>query len=1294
VDLDQSGNPEQVVRVNLGPTLGWVNVRVNPAQSINISGIYNVAPGTGVVMVDSIGPVTVNLPDVTKWVQESAYMPATGFERAILIKDLGGNAATANITVKSAAGQFIDKTIASFIMATANEVLCLLPLRDMSGWYNVSSGTGTATGGGGATTIGGVPLFATPTDAQQAFIATGTKFVTVQGNKTPGDGGAATYGRVNSLPSPYVGDGTPSTIPILPPSLTSGGLPINVFSLTWANQNFGPTSQVIVGGSLAFVVVFDGPTPPAASFTDSAGNTYLQVGAFATAAFGTTTIYYCANPVTAPVGTTFNLPNVSPACMNVYSVPGFTGAVLDQVVIQNLPSNPGGVSLSTGVLSAAPELVIGAVAVQRNPRTDPSITLAYSLPAGWFDIEPPIGGRNPIGCIAVSSTAPVTFAPTWNPIYSNATGAIVATFRTFPRASIDASFWQLMPTSPLHTRQYGIDPNTPDNLQAYQNFSNYLGTTAASSGGVTAARAGAPGGTVTISIASPAVITSTPALFPSHGLRNGQAISFSTTGQLPIGIVPGQIYYVQYGTVTPTTFQISTTSIFNAYSAGGQQIAVKGTPINTTGTQSGVHSYTTYGQSWTDFVVDPGTYYASQNQAPGIGSGLQKWRLFGYGAHFATNTYFYGDPEQDINSTQPGHQAYGTQFQSTVQKHVSEDFNDFIVLSTPAQATNFYVNSWVALMCIEMLGGSGGGNWNPAIFEYAKIKSINYGTGTITFWDKLQYNYRSTYPPFPSSNFTCGPATIVQWSDVFDQEIEVHGLNIYGQTEQTCGGVLSLRYVDCDIWGVGFDTGPSPVEVRRFTMENCRFHNFNPEVDKMIDYMLYADCDFDTGSVLRFQSASINKTVIDRCKMMAGIVGTPKDITIRDSFIAGGFTYGPVYGSTQRMTLINTHVQRMINANEGSQGLSLSLPGLTFVNGTIKIASGTAIPGGGTWTFNSASVCPAPWAQPGAKVVIEPSSLSTSGFANPATGCSMVACFTVLDLYVDGGGAFCIDTDIAAFPNTAITVTGTVSGTTLTATAISPAGAALLRGAVLTGGTLPANTTVVGDHGGMPGVNTGTFTLSNSATIGTSTNFTATFAMNFLPHPCPRLTVVNCTGAQFVADMAGAPPDIPMFSYFKRAYAGLALNVNTQEKCVILAGKLLTWTINVLKPYTGAGANYVCQLSITGFAISGGITYPTYIAQTIDLKTPGLRTITATGFSGNVGTDSISAIPFWLSGAHNVQIGVSPGFGSAAGDTMANTPFFVMTAQTDQGVDFATMTVNATSGVDQFADTTTLAANT
>jgi hypothetical protein len=1139
----------------------------------------------------------------------------------------------------------------------------------------------------------GISSFATPAAAQSGTIADSATFVLTAGNKFPGDGGAATFQRVQSLPSLYVGDG--STIPFVPPSFTSGGLPVLVFSTTAANQGtIGPTSAPILAGCLALLIIFnfEGATP--ASFTDSVGNVYLK----AVDASGEATIYYCANPVFAPIGTTFAIPFGTRA-VNAYSVPGFTGAVLDQTASLNngSVSNHTGATITTGALTASPELAIGMVYAGGSPvftTRGPN----YSLPAGWLDLSPPINGRNPIGCTVTSGTSPVTFAPTWPAFSSNLFG-VLATFKTFPKPTLDASFWSLLPSVPLHTAQFGIDPSAPDNVAPFRAFGRYLAKTAAPSGGVTQARAGTPGGTVTISIGNPAIITSSPPWFQNHGLHNGQMISFSTTGQLPTGIVAGQIYYIQYGTVTPTTFQISTTPLFDPVVgvSGGSATVPKGVPVATRGSQSGVHSYTTYGQSWTDFVLDPGVYYASQNQGLGVGTGIQKWRLFGYGARLATNTNFFASCGNDINAATGGSTfVFSAQFQTTIEVHNSGNFADYVILNTPAQASNFYVNSWVALMCIEQQA-SADGNWNPAIFEYVRIKTIDAGTGIITFWDRMQYNYRSTYPKFKSQSFALtgaatGPGTIVQLSDVFDQEMEIHGLNLFGVTEETVGGCLSVRFVDCDIWGWAFDSGPSPVFVRRFTMENCRFHNFVPEIDKMIDYMLYADCDFDTTSFLRFQSASINKVVVDRCKMMGGVSGTPKDLTIRDSFIAGTFTYGPVYGSTQRMTLINTHIQRILNNDQATE--TLALGSVTFVNGTIKIASGvTTIYG--LWSGpNTVSVCPAPWAQPGAKIAIEPSpNISTSGAVNPTGSggtCGMMTCFTVLNVYTDGGGAFCIDTDMAALPNTAITVTGTVAGTTLTVTAISPAGAALLRGAFITGGSLPANTFVTADNGGMPGVNTGTFTLNNSATIGTPTAFTATLTMNFLPHPCPRLTMVNCTGGRFATDMAGAPADIPMFSYFKRAYAGSTLSTAFHDRDLNLAGNLLTWTINVLKPYTGAGANYVCDIFIGGFATSGGITYPTFITQSIDLKTPGLRTITAAGVSGSVGADSIAAIPFWITGTHVVLIGIPPSFIPNGADTLANMPLFVMQAQTDQGIGFASMTVDtARTGVDTFSDTTT-----
>lgn len=77
------------------------------------------------------------------------------------------------------------------------------------------------------------------------------------------------------------------------------------------------------------------------------------------------------------------------------------------------------------------------------------------------------------------------------------------------------------------------------------------------------------GGTATITIASPAVVTST-VLY-----TEGAAISFSTTGALPTGITAGTTYYVF--NVDGLTFQLLDSS---------------GNVINTSGSQSGTHTIT------------------------------------------------------------------------------------------------------------------------------------------------------------------------------------------------------------------------------------------------------------------------------------------------------------------------------------------------------------------------------------------------------------------------------------------------------------------------------------------------------------------------------------------------------------------------------------------------------------------------------------------------------------------------------------------------------------------------------
>jgi len=79
---------------------------------------------------------------------------------------------------------------------------------------------------------------------------------------------------------------------------------------------------------------------------------------------------------------------------------------------------------------------------------------------------------------------------------------------------------------------------------------------------------GAAGSPVTITIASPAVLTA------SVNFVNGDAIMLTTTGALPTGLLPGTVYYVI--NASGTTCNLSAT-------AGGAA-------INTSGTQSGTHT--------------------------------------------------------------------------------------------------------------------------------------------------------------------------------------------------------------------------------------------------------------------------------------------------------------------------------------------------------------------------------------------------------------------------------------------------------------------------------------------------------------------------------------------------------------------------------------------------------------------------------------------------------------------------------------------------------------------------------
>lgn len=103
-----------------------------------------------------------------------------------------------------------------------------------------------------------------------------------------------------------------------------------------------------------------------------------------------------------------------------------------------------------------------------------------------------------------------------------------------------------------------------------------VGETFCAGGGTSA---GAGTNTVTITIASPAVVT-----MASHGFSNTgtSPVYLTTTGAFPTPLAAATAYWTVPGTVTASTFQIATTPAN----------ALAGTAINTSGSQSGTHTGT------------------------------------------------------------------------------------------------------------------------------------------------------------------------------------------------------------------------------------------------------------------------------------------------------------------------------------------------------------------------------------------------------------------------------------------------------------------------------------------------------------------------------------------------------------------------------------------------------------------------------------------------------------------------------------------------------------------------------
>src|SRR3974390_390797 len=99
IDFDQSGTQREWRRVYLGPSVGWLDAPYQTLLPVTVAGTYNLDPSTNLVEVNVAGAVTIVLPSCQFPASGAQAQPRLFVSNPITVIDIGGNAASNNITI-------------------------------------------------------------------------------------------------------------------------------------------------------------------------------------------------------------------------------------------------------------------------------------------------------------------------------------------------------------------------------------------------------------------------------------------------------------------------------------------------------------------------------------------------------------------------------------------------------------------------------------------------------------------------------------------------------------------------------------------------------------------------------------------------------------------------------------------------------------------------------------------------------------------------------------------------------------------------------------------------------------------------------------------------------------------------------------------------------------------------------------------------------------------------------------------------------------------------------------------
>ncbi len=132
---DQGGSNCRWVRAWHGPSLGWVEVPVNPEIIITSAATLTLPAYASRVLINA-AVKSVLLPSVAQWMRANLPLAVTAaFDGSIWVKDLAYQASDASPMVFTPNGSDKIDTFASWSMNSPGKLVKFFPMTDLSGWY-------------------------------------------------------------------------------------------------------------------------------------------------------------------------------------------------------------------------------------------------------------------------------------------------------------------------------------------------------------------------------------------------------------------------------------------------------------------------------------------------------------------------------------------------------------------------------------------------------------------------------------------------------------------------------------------------------------------------------------------------------------------------------------------------------------------------------------------------------------------------------------------------------------------------------------------------------------------------------------------------------------------------------------------------------------------------------------------------------------------------------------------------------------------------------------------------------